>query len=86
MGVQALEKSARGAGAKVARPPRWMKFRFTGKTTPTGNVEVELCIKWWAVPFLFLKGLVTRRYEPPMSCDGMEITSVKFGKCQREGK
>jgi hypothetical protein len=66
----------------MARLPKWAKLQTIG-TTDKGNLGVRLIVRWWAVPFIWLRGFVLRilgRLEPvPDSCDGLEIVEVKIG-------
>lgn len=64
----------------MAKTPRWLRVKFTGAITSSGNAAVELHVKWWAVPFLFLKASLFPRREVPVGCDGLEVTEVRFGK------
>ena len=64
----------------MAKPPAWMKMEYCG-ATESGNMGVKLCIKWWYVPILFLRALLSKYREVPQSCDGLEVTEVQF-RCQ----
>jgi hypothetical protein len=61
------------------RPPRWMKLDYVG-VTEKGNAGYRLHVAWWYVPVLFVRALFTPRYPVADSCDGLEVTEVRFGR------
>ena len=66
----------------MAKAPLWLKLEPTG-TTDEGNYGVRVVVKWWAVPVVYAVGLYRALFWGPThiaeSCDGLEVTDVRFG-------
>ena len=66
----------------MAKLPWWMKLEPTG-TTPQGNYGARMRVRRIVFPYLVVVGIFRWLFRLPTpnpeSCDGLEITEVKFG-------
>jgi hypothetical protein len=62
----------------MGKLPRWAELEQIGHDQK--NAHFRLKIKKWAVPFLFIYGLLRPRWllSTSADCDGMKITETEF--------